>query len=467
MHAAVAPVLDRIEADFDASVARLVDLLRIPSVSTDPAYAAEVRRAGAWLERELAGLGFRAELRDTPGHPILVAHFPGPEGYAGPHLLYYGHYDVQPPEPLELWESPPFEPAIVEAKHGPRVVARGAVDDKGQVMTWVEAFRAWTAVHGSLPAKITVLVEGEEESGSKSLRPFLETHRDELAAADVCVVTDTGSWDVATPAITTMLRGNFYVEVTVHGPSRDLHSGMYGGAVVNPNNLLAKLIAGLHDDAGRVTIPGFYDDVAELSPEERARWDALGFDEAAFLGEIGLSLPRGEAGRSALERLWSRPTLDVCGMWGGYTGVGSKTVIPAHASAKISCRLVPDQDPQKILAGLRRYLDERMPADCRYGIQVFGASPAIRVPTDSPHLRAAAAGLQDIYGREAVLMGCGGSIPLVGLMRDVLGMDSLLVGFGLEDDRVHSPNEKFELVCYRNGIRSHAAILARLAGLAA
>jgi acetylornithine deacetylase/succinyl-diaminopimelate desuccinylase-like protein len=458
----VDPVLRHLEQDFDNAVERYKALLCIPSISTDPAYKAETRRAGQSLTDELKELGFTATLHDTPGHPIVVAHYPGPAAASGPHLLYYGHYDVQPPEPLELWHSPPFEPVVVEAEHGPRMVARGAVDDKGQVRTFMEAFRGWHQVHGTLPAHITVLLEGEEESGSPSLPPFLAAHRDELSA-DIAIVTDTNSWDIDTPAITYMLRGMMYVEVTLHGPSRDLHSGLYGGGVINPINALTKVLGQLHDEHFRVQIPGFYDDVREIEPAEAEAWHKLNFDEKRFLGEIGLKRSVGESGRSVLERLWSRPTCDINGIWGGYTGKGAKTVIAAHASAKISCRLAVAQDPERVFAGLKSFLDARTPPDCRWEIQRFGASPGIRVPVDSPYMAAARAGLKDIFRREPVLTGIGGSIPVVGWMQDYLGLESIMIGFGLEDDRIHSPNEKFELKCLKNGILSHAAILARLA----
>ncbi|MGQ9365767.1 dipeptidase [Azospirillum sp. ST 5-10] len=462
--AVLAPVLAEVDRAFEDSVGRLCDLLRIPSVSTKPEHAPDVRRAAAWLRGELAGLGFEASVRDTAGHPMVVAHHPGPGTAGGPHLLYYGHYDVQPAEPLELWNSPPFEPAIVEAQHGRRLVARGAVDDKGQVMTFLEAFRAWHAVHGTLPVRVSVLLEGEEETGSPSLVPFLKANAAELKA-DVCVITDTNSWDIETPAITTRLRGLLYVEATLHGPSHDLHSGLFGGAVLNPINALTRILGQIHDDQGRVRFPGFYDDVGEPSAEELAMWRELGFDEAAFLNGVGLSAPAGEAGRSLPERLWSRPTCDINGIWGGYTGEGAKTVIAAKATAKFSCRLVGDQDPAKILAGIRTFLEERTPPDGRWEIRTFGQSPAFRVPADSTYLRAAMAGLGDVYENKAVLLGSGGSIPVAGYVRDVLGYDTILVGFGLDDDRIHSPNEKFELKCLHNGIRAHAAMLARFAAL--
>jgi acetylornithine deacetylase/succinyl-diaminopimelate desuccinylase-like protein len=459
---AVAPVLDHIGSGLDEAIDRLKALLRIPSISTDPAYNDRTREAAEWLVADLASIGFDASVRDTAGHPMVVAHHPGPDGDDVPHVLYYGHYDVQPPDPVELWHSDPFEPAVVDGPRGRRIVARGAVDDKGQLMTFVEAFRAWQSVHGALPVRVTVLLEGEEESGSESLEPFLTAHRDELGA-DVCVVCDTGMWDIDTPAITYMLRGMMYEQVTLHGPGHDLHSGVYGGAVVNPINALCRILSELHDEYGRVQIPGFYDDVRELSDEERAQWEALGFDERGFLDTAGLATPFGESGRSTLERVWSRPACDVNGIWGGYTGEGAKTVIPAHASAKVSCRLVADQDPVKIREGLLAFLEQRTPPDCRWETRSFGNSGAIRVPTDSPYLAAAARGLEDVYGTRPVLMGCGGSIPVVGSIRRILGFDSLLVGFGLDDDRMHSPNEKFELRCFEQGIRSHAAILAHLA----
>ncbi len=457
------PVLAYIEQEFDGALKRYIEFLRIPSISTDPAYKEDVKRAGAWLADEFRGLGFSAELHETKGHPILVAEANGP-GPDSPHILYYGHYDVQPPEPLELWDSPPFEPAIVDGPHGKRVVARGAVDDKGQVMTCLEAFRAWKAVHGSLPVRVTVLIEGEEESGSESLPGFLAEHASALSHAAIAIITDTNAWDIATPAITYRLRGNIYVEVTLEGPSRDLHSGLYGGAVVNPINALTEVLGQLHDKEGRVQLPGFYDDVEPLSESERKAWAALDFDKAGFLGEIGLTQSLGETGYSVLERLWARPTCDINGIWGGYTGPGSKTVIANLASAKISFRTVPNQDPVQIQKALKDFLGARTPPDCKWHIQHFGASAGILVPSAGPFMQAARAGLADIYKKPAAMIGSGGSIPVVGLMQQQLGLDSILVGFGLADDRIHSPNEKFELQCLKNGILSQAAILAHLRG---
>ncbi|MDH3660122.1 MAG: M20/M25/M40 family metallo-hydrolase [Alphaproteobacteria bacterium] len=450
----------RLRDGFDHSVERLSALLRIPSIGTDPAYQAATREAANWLVRELQEIGFEAGLRETPGQPAVVAHHPGPGG-DGPRVLYYGHYDVQPAEPLELWTSPPFEPTLVEGASGTRLVARGAVDDKGQTMTFIEAFRAWKEVHGTLPVAVTVFLEGEEESGSPSLEGFLQAHRHELGA-DVCIVSDTNMWDSETPALGIMLRGLLYQEITLHGPSQDLHSGLYGGAVPNPLNMLTKILGDLHDRDGRVRIPGFYDELDDLGELEQA-WRGLDFDEARFLGHAGLERSVGEAGRTTIERIWSRPTCDLNGVFGGYTGPGAKTVIPAKASAKLSCRLVPGQDVQKIRDGLRAFLEARNPEDCRLEIEDLGAAPALKVSTDSPYLKAAEAALFDVFGRKPILVGMGGSIPAVGAIREHLGIESIMMGFGLDDDRVHAPDEKFELRCFRNGMLSHAVLLGTLA----
>jgi acetylornithine deacetylase/succinyl-diaminopimelate desuccinylase-like protein len=458
------PVLAHLSRSCGVSIERWKDLLRIPSIGADPAHDGDTRRAASWLVDSLASIGFEASLRETRGQPMVVAHHPGPGDGAGPHVLYYGHYDVQPADPLGLWQSPPFEPTIVEAEHGPRMVARGAVDDKGQVMTWLEAMRAWQEVHGTLPIKVTVFLEGEEESGSASLEPFVRDHKGELAA-DVCVVSDTNMWDIETPALATMLRGLLYTEIALWGPSHDLHSGLYGGAVPNPLNVLTRILGQLHDANGRVQVPGFYDDVAELSAEEARQHAALPFDEAGFLGSAGISAPIGEAGRSTLERIWTRPTCDINGIWGGYTGPGAKTVIPAEARAKVSFRLVPNQDPVRILEALRAFVAARTPADCRTEIVSHGGSAALRIPTESPFVQAASRALNRAFGRPPVLIGMGGSIPAVEAIRRLLGMDSLLVGFGLADDRVHSPNEKFEVRCFQRGILTHAALLAEFAAL--
>ncbi len=455
-----APVLDHIEATLDATRDRWFDLLRIPSVSAQPSHAADCKVAAQWLRDQLAGIGFDARLHATAGHPVVLAHHPGP-GADAPHVLFYGHYDVQPADPVALWTAAPFDPKLTDGPHGPRVVARGAVDDKGQVMLWLEALRAWHAVHGTLPVRATVLVEGEEEVGSPNLEAFLAENRAALGA-DVAVISDTNMWDIDTPALTTRLRGMAYVQLTLRAAERDLHSGLFGGAALNPINALTRILGDLHDGAGRVQLPGFYNGVMETTPELAAEWAALGFDEAAFLGGVGLRHPAGEQGRPALDRMWARPTADINGIWGGYQGAGAKTVIAAEAGAKVSFRLVPGQDPAAVVAAFRAFIEARLPPDAKADVEVLSTAPGVAIPSESRWIRAAQAALAEEYGRPAVLMGSGGSIPVVESMHRLLGLDSVLMGFGLDDDQVHSPNEKFEWRCFRHGIRAHARLLGLL-----
>jgi acetylornithine deacetylase/succinyl-diaminopimelate desuccinylase-like protein len=461
MSDSLAAVLNHIDASFDDSLERLCGLLRIPSVSTDPAHAGDVQACAEHCADLLRGAGLIATVHQTTGHPMVVATGGDDDG---PHVLYYGHYDVQPADPVELWDTAPFEPTIVGDGDDRRIVCRGAADDKGQLMLFVEALRAWHEVGGGAPVRITVLLEGEEESGSPSLDPFLDEHQDALRA-EVCVVSDTGMWNRDTPAITTMLRGLVYLDVALTGPSHDLHSGMYGGAVVNPLNELTRILGSLHDDERRITVPGFYDGVRE--PASAQQWKKLDFDEAAYLASAGLSSSTGEAGRTVLERNWSRPTLDINGICGGYTGEGAKTVIASVGRAKVSCRLVPGQDPEAVEAALIAHLHANTPDGCSWEMKGHGCNPAIEVATDSPWLRAAIEALGTEYTNDTVLCGCGGSIPVVGSFQSILGAQSLLIGFGLDDDRVHSPNEKFDLTCYRRGIRSHAAVVEALAQVSA
>ncbi|MCX7305804.1 MAG: M20/M25/M40 family metallo-hydrolase [Hyphomicrobiales bacterium] len=457
----LSPVLDHIDKHLDASLERLFSLLRIPSISTDPAYAADCRKAAEWLASDLRTVGFDAGVRATSGHPMVVAHHPG-RSPDSPHVLFYGHYDVQPVDPVDVWETAPFAPGIKEIEPGRKVITgRGSSDDKGQLMLFVEACRAWKAEHGALPCRVTILFEGEEESGSPSLKPFLEANRDELKA-DFALVCDTGMFDRQTPSICASLRGLVGEEVVIRAASRDLHSGMYGGPAANPIRILSKILADIHDENGQVTVPGFYDGVDETPSQVLQSWETLGTDAETFLGPIGLSIPAGEKGRSVLEMVWARPTAEFNGITGGYTGTGFKTVIAAEASAKLSFRLVHRQNPDKIREAFRRFVRDRLPADCSVEFHPHGGSPAVQLPYDAPFLTKARQALSDEWAKPAVTTGGGGSIPIVGDFRTFLGMESLLVGFALADDRIHSPNEKYDLNSFHKGQRSWARILDAL-----
>ncbi|MET4129722.1 M20/M25/M40 family metallo-hydrolase [Roseovarius sp. MBR-6] len=452
-------VLAHIDADFDNALDRLFQTVRLKSISTDPAYAGETRACAEWHSDDLASMGFVSEVRETPGHPIVLAKNHAAEGTK---VLFYGHYDVQPADPLELWEGDPFEPVIATLPDGSKEIrGRGASDDKGQLMTFVEACRAWQAVTGSLPIPITILLEGEEESGGVNLPGFLEAAKDELQA-DVAMICDTNMWDKQTPAITTSLRGLCAEEIFIHAADRDLHSGFYGSAAANPNHILARILADLRDDEGRITIPGFYEGVPELPDALRKSWDKLGFSEKEFLGEVGLAIPAGEKGRSVLEQTWSRPTCEVNGMHGGYTGDGFKTVIPAVASAKISFRLVFEQDPHKIRAAFRDFVKARVPADCRVEFSDFGSGRAASFDVGAPAFQQTQQAMSDEWGKDAAFVGGGGSIPVTTMIKEKLGMDVVMAGFALSDDRIHSPNEKYSLTSFHKGIRSWARVLARL-----
>lgn len=450
-------VLARIDDQLPAATDRLLELLRIPSISTDPAYAQACSDAADWLVADLVSLGIQAEKRPTPGHPMVVGHVPGD----GPHLLFYGHYDVQPVDPLELWDSDPFAPCVEETPKGRVIRGRGSSDDKGQLMTFVEACRAWRDVNGALPCAITFFFEGEEESGSPSLVPFMQENADALRA-DIALICDTGLFQSRTPAIVTMLRGMVGEQITLQGPDMDLHSGFFGGLAMNPIRALSKILADIHDDEGRVTIPGFYDGIPDLSPEMRAQWEALGFDWQGFLGSVGLSQPAGEADRTPLEMIWSRPTAEVNGIWGGYTGDGFKTVLPAKAHAKISFRLVEGQDPDRIRDAFRAFVRARLPADCTVAFNPHGGSAASIMETSDPAFEAARQALSEEWPEPAAYVGCGGSIPIAGHFGAILGMNAMLIGFGKDDDAIHSPNEKYDMESFHKGIRSWARILDAL-----
>lgn len=455
-------VLDYADTQMEAALTRLMDLLRLESISTDPAYKPACRAAAEWLVADLARMGVDARLGETPGHPMVV----GQDHSAGadtPHLLIYGHYDVQPVDPLALWETPPFEPVILEGPNGKEIRARGASDDKGQLMILVEACRAYKAVRGSLPVRVTFFFEGEEESGSPSLIPFLKAHKSELSA-DLALICDTGMLTRDTPAIMTSLRGMLKEEITIHAADRDLHSGMYGGAARNPIHVLTAALAGLHDAEGRVTLPGFYDGISPVAPEILASWAASDFDAEAFLAEVGLSHPAGEAGKTLLEQIWRRPTLEVNGIWGGYTGAGFKTVLPAEAHAKISFRLVAGQDPEAIHRAFVAYMEAALPPDCRISFDPeTEGSAAVEIAEGDARFEAARQALSEEWPNEAVYIGCGGSIPVAGYFQSMLDTEPLLLGFAQDNDRIHSPNEKYDLRSFHHGIRSWIRVLDALA----
>ena len=456
-------VLRKIDARREESLRGLMDLLRIPSVSTKPDHAQHCVRCAESLAKTLSAAGLRASVEPTGGHPVVLArneHKPG-----RPTVLFYGHYDVQPPEPLDQWKTPAFEPDVRDDGTGhPAVFARGAVDDKGQVWCHVEAVRAWQE-HGGVPVNLVMLIEGEEECGSNHLEPFIRSHVNDLKA-DVCVISDTNQFARGVPAITCGLRGLVYTEVIVTGPSHDLHSGMFGGSVPNPANVLCELLATLHDRDGRVTIPGFYDGVRTLTDAERKAWAELPFSDATSRKDSGIAGEMGEAGFTTLERRWARPTCDINGLTSGYQGPGAKTIIPAKASAKVSMRLVPNQDPAKVFAAYEKALRERCPTQVKLEVNALGhGAPAVLVAPDSPAMRLAADAVEAGFGKRPTLIREGGSIPIVALIKSVLGMDTLLVGFGLPDDRVHSPNEKFDLDALHRGTRTAAVLYERLARL--
>lgn len=450
-------VLSQLDKNMPQALERLFALLRIPSISTDPAYSDDCDRAADWLVGDLASLGIAAEKKQTPGHPIVMGHVDGP----GPHLLFYGHYDVQPVDPLDLWDNDPFDPRIEETAKGSVIRGRGTADDKGQLMTFVEACRAWRDVHGQLPCKLTFFLEGEEESGSPSLLPFMKENAEQLRA-DLALICDTAMFESRTPAIVTMLRGLLGEELTITGPDKDLHSGYYGGVAANPLRVMSQVIAALHDESGAVTIPGFYDGVPELSPTLRAQWDGLEFDHAAFLNDVDLSVPAGERDRTPLEMTWSRPTCEVNGVWGGYTGAGFKTVLPAQAHAKVSFRLVGDQDPDAIRVSFRKMVKDLLPPDCSVTFTPHGAGRACVIDANDPRFEQARVALSEEWGVEAAYIGGGGSIPIAGHFQTITNTTPLLIGFGKDDDALHSPNEKYDLESFQKGARSWVRVLAAL-----
>jgi succinyl-diaminopimelate desuccinylase len=437
----------------------LCELLRIESVSADSTRRGEVRRAAQWVADQFRGLGFPVELVETAGHPIVYAESPAVAG--APTILVYGHYDVQPPDPLSEWRSPPFEPTIRDGN----IYARGATDDKGQMLTHIKSAEAWIRSQGKLPLQLKFLIEGEEEVGSANLAEFIAANKKRLAC-DCVVISDTSQFAPGQPAITYGLRGIAYYELRLTGPKQDLHSGTFGGAVTNPANALCGMMAALANERSQVKVPGFYDEVEAISPRERSEFAKLPFDEAAFMKQVGVAALSGEEGFSTLERRWARPTFDINGLWSGYQGEGAKTILPARAGAKFSFRLVPKQDPKKITAALEKRLRELCPAGISMELIDFHGAPGVVVPLESPYMAAAERAIDEGFGRKPVFMREGGSIPVVATFHDLLGVDTLLLGWGLDDDNTHSPNEKFSLADFHRGIKASAHLWRELGTVA-
>jgi len=436
----------------------LCELLRIPSVSADSNHAADVRRAGQWVVDQLKSFSLDAELLENGGHPLVYAESPAVPG--APTVLVYGHYDVQPPDPLDEWISPPFEPTERDGD----LFARGATDDKGQMLTHVKSAQAWIETVGRLPIQLKYIIEGEEEVGSGHLESFIAAQPKKLAC-DCVVISDSCQFAPGQPAITYGLRGIAYYELHLIGPKQDLHSGTFGGGVANPAGALAKMLAALVDDQGRIQLPGFYDDVLPLTDAEREQFQSLPFDEQAFMRQLDVEALSGETGYSTLERRWARPTCDVNGLWSGYQGEGAKTVLPAKAGAKFSFRLVPDQDPEKITESLREFVASHTPPGIQVELIDYHGAPGVVMPLDSPYVKAAAAAIEKGFGRAPVFIREGGSIPIVTTFAHTLGAPVLLLGWGQSDDNTHSPNEKFSVADFHRGTRTSAFLWQALAAI--
>lgn len=445
-----------LQAHRDEALEALKDLLRIPSVSAVTAHQPDVRRAAEFVRDQLASAGLTTELVETAGHPIVYAEWL--KAGKAPTVLIYGHYDVQPPDPLDKWVTPPFEPDVRDGC----VWARGATDDKGQMLTHVLSVAAWLKSEGRLPINVKFVIEGEEEVGSENLDKFLAARHDQLRS-DIAVISDTSQYAPNTPAITYGLRGIMACEVRLHGPKQDLHSGIFGGSITNPANALARLIASLHDAHGRVQIPGFYDDVLPLTDAERGSFAALPFLETDFFASVGVTAGWGEAGFSSTERRWARPTCDVNGLTAGYQGEGPKTIIPACASAKITCRLVPHQDPHKLTKSLGQFLQEQTPPGCRLEFLEQHGCPGFVADTNSPFMEAAHSAIREAFGVTPVMIREGGSIPVVGTLKKLLGVDTLLLGWGQNTDNLHSPNEHFSINDFHRGTLASAILWGRIA----
>ncbi len=455
-------VLARVEREKARSLEQLKDYLRIPSISTDPAYSADVQRCAGFVRERLEAAGLEASVVETDGHPLVLGEWLGAPGR--PTVLFYGHYDVQPVDPLEEWRNDPFEPTVETPDGGrERIVARGATDDKGQSFTHIKAVEALMAENGDLPVNVKFLIEGEEECGGEAVEAYMRSPAASGLACDLAIVSDTSMYGPGQPSVLYGLKGMLYTEVRVRGAGRDLHSGTFGGAVANPLNVLGTLLAAMRDPCdGCILIPDFHDDVRPLEAAEREAFAVLPFDEAKYAEEIGASALWGEDGYTTLERVWARPTCDVNGIWGGYQGPGAKTVIANRAGAKVSMRLVPDQDPDRIFAAFSDWMCSMAPPGIEVEVENLNGAPPVLVDLQGPLVEAALQGVEEAWGRAPVRVREGGSIPVVSTLAEVLEAPVLLIGFGLSDDRLHAPNEKMDLHNFYQGIRTIVRVLGRL-----
>lgn len=453
-------VFSDIDRNFEVAVAKLLELIAIPSISSEPSGEADIARAANWLTHELDGIGLPGRVVATKGHPVVLAKTVACTGLDRPKLLFYGHFDVQPVGALEQWKHAPFEPRVIEEDGLHRFYGRGASDSKSQLWTFIEALRAWKAVHGEFPADITILLEGEEECGSPSLPDFIERHRGELEC-DVAFICDAEMWSPTQPAITTQLKGLVHERLTISAPNRDLHSGHYGAVAANPIRILSSILAGLHDETGRVTIDGFYDDVDDIPEKVREQWTELA-KERSLIGDVDLRGGVTEEGYSSLEAMWGRPTVDINGITGGNQGPGERSVLPRSATSRLSFRLVAGQEPETIRKRFRSHVEAHLPEGCKVEFEGVGGSSAVMLSQDSRFLKAVSRGLEEEWGTPALLRGTGGAIPLVEQFSRGLDAECVVIGFILPGDAIHAPDERYDTERLRKGVRSWVRIFEEI-----
>jgi acetylornithine deacetylase/succinyl-diaminopimelate desuccinylase-like protein len=452
-------VLGDIDVNFEITVAKLLDLIAIPSISSEPQGEAGIACAAEWLKQELDAIGLKAQVVSTKGHPVVLARTV-PSLIGRPRLLFYGHYDVQPIGDPKQWKHAPFEPRVIEEDGFHRFYGRGSSDSKSQLWTFIEALRAWKSVFGEFPADIVVLLEGEEECGSPSLPDFIESHRDDLAC-DVAFICDAEMWSPTQPAITTQLKGLVHERITISAPNSDLHSGHYGAVAANPIRILSAILAGIHDETGGIAIDGFYDGVQDMPAKVRQQWSELA-KERSLIGDVDLTGGVTEQGYSAVEAMWGRPTVDINGITGGNQGPGERSVLPGSATARISFRLVAGQEPENIRRCFRSHVQARLPEGCKVEFEGAGGSSAVVLSQESKYLKAASRGLEEEWGAPAVLRGTGGAIPLVEQFSRGLGAECVVIGFILPGDAIHAPDERYDTERLRKGARSWVRIFEQI-----